>query len=65
MIWRQVKHKIPAVNLAIHRNRRLKIPDWWWGLVNRVHIITSMAIPSSFGSRQSHAGHSLCARSSA
>uniref|UniRef100_A0ACD5XF78 Uncharacterized protein n=1 Tax=Avena sativa TaxID=4498 RepID=A0ACD5XF78_AVESA len=29
MIWRQVKHKIPAVNLAIHRNRRLKIPDWW------------------------------------
>ncbi|BAF07140.1 probable arabinosyltransferase ARAD1 [Oryza sativa Japonica Group] len=29
MIWRQVKHKVPAVNLAIHRNRRLKIPDWW------------------------------------
>lgn len=29
MIWRQVRHKIPAVNLAIHRNRRLKIPDWW------------------------------------
>jgi len=29
MIWRQGKNKIPAVNLAIHRNRRLKIPDWW------------------------------------
>uniref|UniRef100_J3L790 Exostosin GT47 domain-containing protein n=2 Tax=Oryza brachyantha TaxID=4533 RepID=J3L790_ORYBR len=29
MIWRQVRHKLPAVNLAIHRNRRLKIPDWW------------------------------------
>uniref|UniRef100_A0ACD5XAW9 Uncharacterized protein n=1 Tax=Avena sativa TaxID=4498 RepID=A0ACD5XAW9_AVESA len=29
MIWRQVKHKIPAVNLAIHRNKRLKILDWW------------------------------------
>uniref|UniRef100_A0ACD5WK55 Uncharacterized protein n=1 Tax=Avena sativa TaxID=4498 RepID=A0ACD5WK55_AVESA len=28
MIWRQVKHKIPAVNLAIHRNRRSKISDW-------------------------------------
>lgn len=31
MIWRQVRHKIPAVNLAIHRSRRLKVPDWWWG----------------------------------
>ncbi|XP_044978140.1 probable arabinosyltransferase ARAD1 [Hordeum vulgare subsp. vulgare] len=29
MIWRQVRHKIPAVNLAIHRSRRLKVPDWW------------------------------------
>ncbi|KAF0913979.1 hypothetical protein E2562_025390 [Oryza meyeriana var. granulata] len=29
MIWRQMRHKLPAVNLAIHRNRRLKIPDWW------------------------------------
>ncbi|KAM7484078.1 hypothetical protein LguiA_000087 [Lonicera macranthoides] len=29
MIWRQVKHKLPAVNLAVHRSRRLKIPDWW------------------------------------
>ncbi|KAL6616623.1 hypothetical protein ACP70R_038893 [Stipagrostis hirtigluma subsp. patula] len=29
MIWRQVKRKLPAVNLAIHRSRRLKIPDWW------------------------------------
>ncbi|XP_021829560.1 probable arabinosyltransferase ARAD1 [Prunus avium] len=29
MLWRQVKHKLPAVKLALHRNRRLKIPDWW------------------------------------
>ncbi|KAM3334891.1 hypothetical protein ACQJBY_029355 [Aegilops geniculata] len=29
LIWRQVRHKIPAVNLAIHRSRRLKVPDWW------------------------------------
>ncbi|KAL3501023.1 hypothetical protein ACH5RR_035472 [Cinchona calisaya] len=29
MIWRQVKHKIPAANLAVHRSRRLKVPDWW------------------------------------
>lgn len=29
MIWQQVRHKIPAVNLALHRSRRLKIPDWW------------------------------------
>jgi putative arabinosyltransferase len=29
MIWRQVRRKLPAVNLAIHRNRRLKVPDWW------------------------------------
>ncbi|KAL0372278.1 UNVERIFIED_CONTAM: putative arabinosyltransferase A [Sesamum calycinum] len=29
MIWRQVKQKVPAVNLAVHRSRRLKIPDWW------------------------------------
>lgn len=29
MIWRQVKHKLPAVQLAVHRSRRLKIPDWW------------------------------------
>ncbi|XP_060189390.1 probable arabinosyltransferase ARAD1 isoform X2 [Lycium barbarum] len=29
MIWRQVKHKLPAVKLAVHRNRRLKVPDWW------------------------------------
>ena len=27
----QVRHKIPAVNLAIRRSRRLKVPDWWWG----------------------------------
>ncbi|XP_010926706.1 probable arabinosyltransferase ARAD1 [Elaeis guineensis] len=29
MIWRQVRHKLPAVNLAVHRSRRLKISDWW------------------------------------
>ncbi|KAJ4884160.1 Exostosin family protein [Raphanus sativus] len=29
MLWRQVKHKIPDVKLAVHRNRRLKVPDWW------------------------------------
>lgn len=29
MIWRQVRDKVPEVKLAIHRNRRLKIPDWW------------------------------------
>jgi hypothetical protein len=29
LIWRQVKHKLPSVNLVVHRSRRLKIPDWW------------------------------------
>ncbi|GAB2280626.1 hypothetical protein Dimus_015253 [Dionaea muscipula] len=29
MLWRQVRHKLPAANLAMHRSRRLKIPDWW------------------------------------
>ncbi|XP_057486979.1 probable arabinosyltransferase ARAD1 [Actinidia eriantha] len=29
MIWRQVKNKVPAVKLAVHRSRRLKVPDWW------------------------------------
>ncbi|KAF9607709.1 hypothetical protein IFM89_038249 [Coptis chinensis] len=29
MLWRQVRHKLPASKLSIHRNRRLKIPDWW------------------------------------
>ncbi|OAY72679.1 putative arabinosyltransferase ARAD1 [Ananas comosus] len=29
MIWRQVRNKLPAVNLEVHRSRRLKIPDWW------------------------------------
>ncbi|KAG1363482.1 putative arabinosyltransferase ARAD1 [Cocos nucifera] len=28
MIWQQVRHKLPAANLAVHRSRRLKIPDW-------------------------------------
>ena len=29
MLWRQVKHKLPAAQLAVHRSRRLKIQDWW------------------------------------
>lgn len=29
MIWRQVKHKLPAAKLSEHRSRRLKVPDWW------------------------------------
>lgn len=29
MLWRQVKHKLPEVKLAVHRSRRLKVPDWW------------------------------------
>lgn len=29
MLWREIKHKLPGVKLAVHRNRRLKIPDWW------------------------------------
>ncbi|ERN09976.1 hypothetical protein AMTRI_Chr06g172240 [Amborella trichopoda] len=29
MIWKQVRHKLPAAKLAVHRSRRLKIPDWW------------------------------------
>ncbi|KAJ0969195.1 hypothetical protein J5N97_022072 [Dioscorea zingiberensis] len=29
MLWRQVRHKLPAAKLAVHRNRRLRIPDWW------------------------------------
>ncbi|THF99572.1 hypothetical protein TEA_001584 [Camellia sinensis var. sinensis] len=29
MLWRQVKHKVSAARLAVHRSRRLKVPDWW------------------------------------
>ena len=29
MLWRQVKHKIPNAKLAVHRHKRLKVPDWW------------------------------------
>ncbi|KAJ8759055.1 hypothetical protein K2173_003293 [Erythroxylum novogranatense] len=29
LLWREVKHKLPAAKLAVHRSRRLKIPDWW------------------------------------
>lgn len=31
MLWRQVRHKLPSARLAVHRNRRLRIPDWWNG----------------------------------
>lgn len=29
MIWKQAQRKLPSVRLAIHRSKRLKIPDWW------------------------------------
>ncbi|XP_021639834.2 probable arabinosyltransferase ARAD1 isoform X2 [Hevea brasiliensis] len=29
MLWRQVKHKLPSVQLSVHRSGRLKVPDWW------------------------------------
>ncbi|XP_057853438.1 probable arabinosyltransferase ARAD1 isoform X2 [Cryptomeria japonica] len=29
MLWKQIHRKLPSVNLAIHRTKRLKIPDWW------------------------------------
>ncbi|KAH7445335.1 hypothetical protein KP509_01G003000 [Ceratopteris richardii] len=29
MIWKQARRKLPTVRLAIHRSKRLKIPDWW------------------------------------
>ncbi|KAH7306415.1 hypothetical protein KP509_22G010300 [Ceratopteris richardii] len=29
MIWKQIQQKLPAIRLAKHRLRRLKIPDWW------------------------------------
>ncbi|KAJ0095296.1 hypothetical protein Patl1_16928 [Pistacia atlantica] len=29
MLWRQVKYKLPAVHLAVNRQKRLKVPDWW------------------------------------
>lgn len=29
MLWKQIHRKVPSVNLAIHRTKRLKIPDWW------------------------------------
>lgn len=30
MLWRQVRHKLPAANLDVHRSKRLKVPDPWW-----------------------------------
>eukprot|EP01018_Ginkgo_biloba_P006248 Gb_02382 [translate_table: standard] len=29
MLWKQIHSKLPAVRLAIHRTKRLKISDWW------------------------------------
>ncbi|XP_059633542.1 probable arabinosyltransferase ARAD1 [Cornus florida] len=29
MLWKQVRNKLPAAKLAVHRNQRLKVPDWW------------------------------------
>ncbi|KAJ1391626.1 Exostosin-like [Sesbania bispinosa] len=29
MLWRQIKHKLPAMRRSVHRSWRLKIPDWW------------------------------------
>lgn len=29
MLWRQIKRKLPAIRLAVHRNKRLTIPDQW------------------------------------
>lgn len=29
MVWMQVQRKLPAIRLAKHRLKRLKIPDWW------------------------------------
>ncbi|XP_021899771.1 probable arabinosyltransferase ARAD1 isoform X3 [Carica papaya] len=29
MLWKQIKNKLPQIRLAVHRNRRLKVPDWW------------------------------------
>jgi len=29
MLWRQIKHKLPAIRQSVHRSQRLKIPDWW------------------------------------
>lgn len=29
MLWRQVRNKLPAIRLAMHRERRLKVSDWW------------------------------------
>ncbi|XP_058103310.1 probable arabinosyltransferase ARAD1 isoform X2 [Magnolia sinica] len=29
MLWRQVRHKLPGAKLAVHRNRRMTIPEWW------------------------------------
>ncbi|XXG41535.1 hypothetical protein AAC387_Pa01g1974 [Persea americana] len=29
MLWRQVRNKLPAIRRAMHRDRRLKVSDWW------------------------------------
>eukprot|EP00249_Psilotum_nudum_P019369 c27219_g1_i1 orf=66-1415(+) len=29
MLWKQIRQKVPAVRLAVHRSKRLKVPDLW------------------------------------
>ncbi|CAL1354947.1 unnamed protein product [Linum trigynum] len=29
MLWRQLRRKLPGVQLATHRSHRLRVPDWW------------------------------------
>lgn len=29
MIFKEVRRKVPAIKLAVHRSKRLKIEDWW------------------------------------
>ncbi|CAI9278199.1 unnamed protein product [Lactuca saligna] len=29
MVWKEVRSKVPAERLAVNRNRRLKVHDWW------------------------------------
>ncbi|CAI0381137.1 unnamed protein product [Linum tenue] len=29
MLWRQLRRKLPGVQLATHRRHRLRVPDWW------------------------------------
>ncbi|KAG5522693.1 hypothetical protein RHGRI_034735 [Rhododendron griersonianum] len=52
MIWRHVKHKVPAaklaVHLAVHRSRRLKVPDWCTKGDSRAAFLFRYYTPLSF-----------------